>query len=448
VVVWKKGIKMQETVIKTQLILICLLVCFVHAVCIADGDLQPSNKKVYVVLFGGQSNALGWGYRQYLLSENHPLATPQNDVEMYSGCGMPSVINQLLPLQSGAGKDVLTGTVRQYPGLTNAPISRFGPELSMARTVRDGIDIPDSKVVIIKYAKGGSTLYNDWKGNGTADSSSDGLQYQTFQSTVNAGLLEIQAAYPYHEVEVLGMGWVQGESDALNAVTEGNPSFANNYETNLTTFIADVRATFGSNMVFVLSRLSTNQSDNIYWPTIRAAQAAVAAADPRVVATEADGAAYPTAIGFAEGQIHFLSSSLLQIGEDLGNALISTVALDTDGDQLPDEWENGFTPPGAAGLGTAPEDDYDGDGISDRGEFRLGTSPVDAEDRLSLSIPHAEAIQWTAKRGINYTVEYSTNLPFWNPIETYLAESNGTFDVDCSETATNRHGFFRVKVKE
>lgn len=429
-----------------------LVVWAAHVECIAEGATpiasQPSNKKVYVILFGGQSNALGWGYHQYLLDEGLPLAIPQDDVEMYVGCGMPSVLNQLLPLQSGSGKDIIRAGVQQYPALTNAPINRFGPELSMARTVRDGIDVPDSEVVVIKYAAGGTTLYNDWKGDGTSNSSSDGLSYQTFQSTVNAGLAEIQAAYPYHEVEVLGMGWVQGESDALNAVTYGVPSYATNYEVNLTNFIADVRDTFGSNMVFVLSRLSTNQSDNVYWPTIRAAQAAVAAADPRVFATETDGVAYPTAVGFAEGQLHFLSSALLQIGEDLGNALISTVALDADGDHLPDEWENGFTPPGAAGLGNDPEDDYDGDGISDRGEFRLGTSPVDPEDGLLLSITHAEAIQWLAKRGINYTVQYSTNLPFWHPVETVLAESNGTFEVLWSETATNRYGYFRVRVGE
>jgi hypothetical protein len=341
---------------------------------------QSSNKKVYVILFGGQSNAAGWGYRQYLLDEGNRLANPQDDVEMYTGSGTAAVLNRLLPLQPGAGNDWLKAGVKQYPKITTAPISRFGPELSLVRTVRDAIQIPDSKVVIIKYAVGGSTLYDNWKGDGTADSSSDGSLYKTFQSTVNAGIAAIQAKYPDHEVEVIGMGWVQGESDALN----DNGVHASAYETNLTTFIADVRATFGSNMVFALSRVSTNQSDNAYWAVIRAAQAAVAAADPRVIATESDGPKYPVATSFAEGRIHFLSSALLQIGEDLGNALVTTVALDTDGDQLPDEWENSFTPPGAAGLGNAPEDDYDGDGVSDREEFRRGTSPVDPANKLSL----------------------------------------------------------------
>lgn len=142
---------------------------------------KPSNKKVYVVLFGGQSNAAGWGYRQYLLDEGHPLANPQDDAEMYTGSGMDSVVNQLLPLQPGAGNDWIKPGVKQYPELTTKPVSRFGPELTLARAVRDGIDIPDSKVVVIKYAVGGSTLYGHWKGDGTADSSSDGRIYKAFQ---------------------------------------------------------------------------------------------------------------------------------------------------------------------------------------------------------------------------------------------------------------------------
>ncbi len=405
---------------------------------------QPSNRKVYVVLFGGQSNAAGWGYRQYLLDEGHPLAYPQDDVDMYSGSGTASVLNQLLPLQSGAGNDFIRNGVMQYPALTNAPVNRFGPELSMARTVRDGIDILDSKVVVIKYAVGGSTLYGHWRADGTAESASDGSLYKTFQSTVNAGIAAIQAAYPFHEVEVIGMGWVQGESDALNV--DGANAAA--YEANLTTFIADVRATFGTNMVFALSRLSTNQSDNAYWPTIRAAQAAVAAADPRVVATETDGPNYLGAIGFAEGRIHFLSSALIRIGEDLGHALVDTAALDADGDRLPDNWENSFSPPGAAGLGHAPADDYDGDGISDRDEFRLGTSPVDAEDGLQLSITNAAALQWSAKRGISYAVQCSSNLLSWDLFYSLLLESNGVAVVPVSESETDRAGFFRLALGE
>jgi hypothetical protein len=402
---------------------------------------QHSNKKVYVVLFGGQSNAAGWGYHQYLLDENHLLSVAQNDVEMYTGCGIPSLLNQIVPLQSGAGQTFFKNGTQQYPAITDTPVNRFGPELSLARVVRDGIDIPDSQVVIIKYAIGGTALYNDWIGDGTADNSSDGSIYRAFQSTVNAGLAAIQAKYPYHEIEVIGMGWVQGEADA----SEG---MAGEYEANLTTFIADVRATYNTNMIFALSRLSLNQADDVDWATIRAAQDAIASADPRVVATSTDGTNYPVAIGYAEGQVHYLSSALLQIGEDLGTAINAMAALDSDNDRLPDEWENGFIPPGAAGLGNMPDDDYDGDGLSDRDEFRAGTCPVDATDGLLLSITNAAAIHWSAKRGIDYDVQHSIDLLSWATIDTVLMESNGAVSVSILSVATNPFGFFRLGISE
>ena len=84
--------------------------------------------------------------------------------------------------------------------------------------------------------------------------------------------------YPTHEVEVLGMGWTQGESDAI----EGHGA---EYEENLIRLIADVRATFGTNLTFVLSKLSTHQlegapaNERAQWPIVMAAQDAVAAAD-------------------------------------------------------------------------------------------------------------------------------------------------------------------------
>ena len=73
-----------------------------------------------------------------------------------------------------------------------------------------------------------------------------------FQEMARRGLAALQKKYPDHEVEVLGMGWVQGESDALDGKGAG-------IQRHLTAFIADVRATFGTNLVFALSKISPNQ---------------------------------------------------------------------------------------------------------------------------------------------------------------------------------------------
>ena len=401
------------------------------------------HKKVYVVLFGGQSNAAGWGYRQYLLDTGNPLADPQSDVEMFSGVGLPEVIGVLTNLQSGTGMgSIRTNGTFQYPTQITPPINRFASELSMARTVRDLIHIPNSKVVVIKYAASASSLYEDWRPDGTTNSTTDGIQYRSFQATVKSGLAAIQSRYPDYEIEVLGMGWVQGESDAL----EGQ---ATNYLANLTNFVADVRATFGSNIVFALSKLSPNQGATVNWETVQAAQQAADDADSKVVATSTTGINYLTADGFTEGKLHYLSSALLQIGRDLGTAIVTASGLDSDDDGLPDEWENSYTPPGAAGLGILPGADYDGDGLTDLQEFQTGTDPTDFNDRLTLTSARLRA-RWQAKKDVRYQMLTSTNLTSWTDFgdPVLLRAGSSNVEMDFSQyIETNRSAFFRIQVR-
>ena len=290
-----------------------------------DADIVPvAGQKAYVLLYGGQSNALGWGYHQYLLDTNDPLAVPQEDVDMLYTIGGVGYLpeNVLLRLQSGNSNTNVKPLPNHYPALTNAPISRFGPELSFARTVRDLISATNTRLGVVKFAVGGTTLYDsaDWRPDGTADNSADGTLYRLFQQTAWRGIGAMKHKYPFHEVEVLGMGWTQGESDAI----EGH---ASEYEDNLTRFIADIRATFGTNIIFVLNKLSDNQLAGApaheleQWPIVKAAQNAVAAADPRVVATDADGSNYPVSVGFSEGRYHYTTPALMRIGRDLAYAL-------------------------------------------------------------------------------------------------------------------------------
>jgi len=71
---------------------------------------------VYVILLGGQSNALGWGYHQYLLDIGSPLADPQTDVEFFSGVGgmyLPN--NTLTNLQSGSANSRIADKTPSNP---------------------------------------------------------------------------------------------------------------------------------------------------------------------------------------------------------------------------------------------------------------------------------------------------------------------------------------------
>jgi hypothetical protein len=299
-----------------RLIPLLLLIAFRAA---ALDPLLP--KTVYVILLGGQSNALGWGYHQYLQDIGSPLAKPQTDVDLFTGVEMYLPRHTLTALQSGSGNArIMAGKTQQYPAITNAPVSRFGPELSLGRTVRDLIRDPDSRVAVIKHAVGGTSLYKHWLPDGTAGRAADGPVYQAFQTTVQAGIAALKKRYPHSEIKILGMCWDQGGSDA----TEG---YGNQYETNLTLFVQDIRETFGATLPFVLSKLSPNQGNADLRNPVRAGQQAVADAGPRVVATETSGANYLTASGFPEGGVHYLSASYLQIGRDLGQALVAAGGL-------------------------------------------------------------------------------------------------------------------------
>jgi hypothetical protein len=406
-----------------------------------DSDIAPRrNKKAYVLLFGGQSNALGWGYRQYLLDTGNPLAYPQADIDMLHGLDLVVPSDTLVPLQSGTGNTVVKDLPNNYPDLTNAPISRFGPELSFARRVRDQISVPDVRLGIVKYAIGGTSLYEatDWLPDGTDDRSADGTQYQKFQKTVWKFIAAMKNKYPTHEVEIFGMGWEHGGSDAL----EGHGS---EYETNLTLFVQDIRETFGENLPFVLSKLSPNQGSVELRELVRDGQQAVADADPYVEATETLGTNYLTSVGLSEGQGHYKTPGLMQIGRDLGDALISICELDSDNDGLPDEWENSYTP-GTAGLGNSTDADYDGDGFTDLQEFQIGTDPSDPVDVLKLSCDLSNGVSWAVQDGVSYRVYQSSNLVSWTeavgPL-LFQGQTNALVTFS-SFMQNNAVGFFRL----
>jgi hypothetical protein len=89
--------------------------------------------------------------------------------------------------------------------------------------------------------------------------------------------------------------------------------------------------------------------------------------------------------------------------------LLTTPALDSDGDGLPDWWENQYF----GGAGTQPESDSDGDGLTDGQEYLAGTSPSDAASVLAVSIVPTEngiEVQWLSAAAKTYRVLRSTEL--------------------------------------
>lgn len=218
----------------------------------------PTTSRVLVYLLGGQSNADGRADPSGLPTSPINLQQPQNDIDFYE-------------VEAG--------------GLTTLrPLTQFGPEITLGRDLADELaDGTTTRLAIIKYAVGATNLEVDWQPGGDATTSGDGPEYVSFQNTVTSGMAALAAAYPDATIEIEGMLWVQGERDA-------NQGYANSYNANLSAFIADVRATYGSGLPFIISRLSTKQTtiDTTALNTIRAAQDAVAGADPLAGLVDAD----------------------------------------------------------------------------------------------------------------------------------------------------------------
>jgi iduronate 2-sulfatase len=213
---------------------------------------------INVFLLGGQSNMDG----RALVTELPSDLLNQTDVLFYSN-NTGGQITTLKPLTSGA--------------------TQFGPEIAFGRSMADYYAGTGEQVALIKYAAGGTNLQVNWKADGTSSSAGDGSYYQAFQNTVASGLAKLVAGGD--TVVIRGMIWMQGESDAGDSVNGGSTeNYSLLYEQNLTDFINDVRLTLGlEELPFVIGKLGTVQvgtGNVLYRDNVRAAQEAVAVADP------------------------------------------------------------------------------------------------------------------------------------------------------------------------
>ncbi|MDD4734704.1 MAG: carbohydrate-binding protein [Kiritimatiellae bacterium] len=125
---------------------------------------------------------------------------------------------------------------------------------------------------------------------------------------------------------------------------------------------------------------------------------------------------------------------------------------DSNGDGIPDAWyeQNGFTPSGPS----IADEDTDGDTLSNREEYRLGTNPRDAASALCMDRigPLAGAgvpVRWQSVGGRQYRIEYSDDLtagfvPLITVTESapYGTATNRTYNDASAANRSNR--YYRV----
>jgi hypothetical protein len=371
------------------------------------GDPPVPVTRLRIILLAGQSNADGRAATSELPAE---LQSPQDDIDFY------------YRVQGGSG--TLT-TLR--PGLSET--SQFGPEILLGRRLADlHASEAGTRVAIIKYANGGTNLNTQWKAGGTATTSGDGPEYVTFQQTVTSGIAALAAAYPLATLDFQSMVWMQGESDAVSASSSL-------YQANLTAFIADVRSTYGASLPFVIARLSSQQTaiDPVHLSAVRAAQDAVAAADPRTAVFSTDS------FGIKADNLHFSGAGQ----QAMGSAFATETAYY--------EWMIGTFPPADIDAGLAePGADRDGDGQSNLTEFLGASDPLSGANSFrawfertgpatgTLSHPSSPARRYAVERWIEGSNTWSEVLP---PVD-------GSGEVLVRPLATpDSRGIYRVRAE-
>ena len=99
----------------------------------------------------------------------------------------------------------------------------IGPEFGLARTLKS--DHPVTDLAIIKRARGGTNLFNDWAPGGS--------MYDPFMADCSAALNLITARGD--TFNILGLAWHQGERDSVEGRTTAQ------YQADLNAFLANLR---------------------------------------------------------------------------------------------------------------------------------------------------------------------------------------------------------------
>ena len=229
----------------------------------ADG---PKPAKLF--LLGGQSNMKGQGVARQLQGQ---YATPPANVKLWCN-------GQWGPLAADA-----RGT--------------FGPEIAFGHAISKAT--PDEVIYLVKYAVGGTALYNDW-------APTNGPQYKGFMATAESALADLAQSKTEYTFEA--MLWLQGESDAA----ENRGAL---YEENLTQFIAHMRSKFNApEMPFIIARVrsfyggKTGQAK-----LVRDAQVKIAESSDTIAWFDTDDCALLN-------QGHYNSTGLFTVGERFAKA--------------------------------------------------------------------------------------------------------------------------------
>ena len=191
-------------------------------------------KKTKVFLLAGQSNMDGRGAASNLTKDDlKQLAFAQKRIHFYY---KGTVNNGKEPLIIDGPLDVTDPWpfVKDKFRLNKC----FGPELFFGLALSKAY--PKEKFLFVKRSQGGTSLYGAWNPNWTLEKAKLKSEenkpklFEDFIATTDAQLSKL----PPGSFEIIGMLWVQGESDS-------SPLPSSTYGQNITALIQKVRAYYG-----------------------------------------------------------------------------------------------------------------------------------------------------------------------------------------------------------
>jgi hypothetical protein len=249
----------------------------------ADPHTAPRSIPVYV--FAGQSNMVGASAAAYDLPDIAPeLVAPQPNALFFG------------PTDDHATRWAPLRAPTEIIGSSYGP--GFGPELSASAALAS----PDEPIAIVKDAHDGTNLFHDWNPART-----NGLYAGLIARTRDAlrTLAQTTGEHPH----IVAFIWMQGEGDSYTR------AHADAYETNLTTFLADVRRDLDTpHLRIVLGRIAYIAGP--YATTVRDAQTRVASRDRYTSIVETNDLEHDPA-----SAVHLDSSGEIELGRRFARAL-------------------------------------------------------------------------------------------------------------------------------
>ena len=186
-----------------------------------------------IIVLIGQSNAVGVGYAKYL--SNHFKAEKVN--EFLGGY-------ENVKINFYSHDFASNGFKKTTVGCTELTKKTVGPEVGIAEKLNE--DFANEKFYIVKYAIGGTNLYDDWRSpsslptteQGNLERGKTGWCYNNFVKLLSESieLLKKDNLIP----EIRALCWMQGESDSEEIDN------VKNYTDRFNKLIKDFENTFGA----------------------------------------------------------------------------------------------------------------------------------------------------------------------------------------------------------